>query len=542
MTGIPGDLTDAERRVWEAYRRGEPCDFQGGGLGFSLDWPLPAEGLGADWGPERTVRAEVLARLLVNGPEPEPGRMPALELVGARVVGDLVLRGTRVDAYVDLRGCRLEGRLILNDAVAGTVRLIGCVVAAVRARRLRTDGDLCLTTTRVADGVVLIDARIGTDLVLHGSRIGRLRDGRSVSGDGLQVERDLSAHNGFHASGTVSLRSARIGGRATFFGARLDAPEGLDSRGYRHLAFDGAAMFVEQSLHMSDRFHATGSIRLNDARIGDGCVFSNAHMLEDPDEALAMWRVQARTLHLDIAPRPVGRILLSGAQLGSLTDVPGTWPGRGRTSIGGMTYAVLRTSQPIPLRERLAWLADATPEYEPQPYEQLAAAFRASGQDEDARGVLLAKQRRNRETLRWPGRVWGVVQDVAIGYGYRPTRALLLAARADRGRHGGVLGRPAEPAQGGRGTALERLLLHAGPAAPGGVVRAGERVGSGRLGAMGGVHARGARVGAGGCGGGRRDPGAQPRVTDTPRAGGRHLPAHRPQVGETQPKPRRGRR
>jgi hypothetical protein len=134
--------------------------------------------------------------------------------------------------------------------------------------------------------------------------------------------------------------------------------------------------------------------------------------------------VTARALSMVITPTPQGRILLSGSQFGALTDTPDTWPDAARIALGGMTYSVLRSTRPMSLAQRLEWLANATPDYEPQPYEQLAAAYRASGQDEEARSVLLAKQRRNRETLRLPGRTWGYVQDAAIGYGYRPTRAL----------------------------------------------------------------------------------------------------------------------
>src|SRR5262249_7467924 len=46
------------------------------------------------------------------------------------------------------------------------------------------------------------------------------------------------------------------------------------------------------------------------------------------------------------------------------------------------------------------------------------------GQDSDARTVLLAKHRIRRRQLNRPARLWGYLQDAAVGYGYRPTRAL----------------------------------------------------------------------------------------------------------------------
>jgi hypothetical protein len=94
----------------------------------------------------------------------------------------------------------------------------------------------------------------------------------------------------------------------------------------------------------------------------------------------------------------------------------------------GFTYGSLSPEGPFPLRERIAWLAAATPEYSPEPYEHLAAALRVSGEDSDAREVLLAKQRRRRETLPVAGKLWGYLQEIMVGYGYRPGRAAVWMA------------------------------------------------------------------------------------------------------------------
>jgi hypothetical protein len=65
--------------------------------------------------------------------------------------------------------------------------------------------------------------------------------------------------------------------------------------------------------------------------------------------------------------------------------------------------------------------------YLPQPYEQLAEAYRRAGDDSAARRIQLAKYRqRNRVTSwrRWYSKLWNVLQDGVIGYGYAPLRAL----------------------------------------------------------------------------------------------------------------------
>jgi hypothetical protein len=85
-------------------------------------------------------------------------------------------------------------------------------------------------------------------------------------------------------------------------------------------------------------------------------------------------------------------------------------------------------TSPLPAANRLPWLARDSGGYQPQPYEQLAAAYRRMGHDADARSVLLAKQRRRRRTLPAPMRIWGCLQDWVVGYGYRPQRAALWLA------------------------------------------------------------------------------------------------------------------
>jgi hypothetical protein len=72
------DLTPAERRVWRAFPRGGEVDFRPDGE------VEPADGDDGDWGPARTVRADVLRALLLGG-APEPGQVAALRLVGARI-------------------------------------------------------------------------------------------------------------------------------------------------------------------------------------------------------------------------------------------------------------------------------------------------------------------------------------------------------------------------------------------------------------------------------------------------------------------------
>jgi hypothetical protein len=72
---------------------------------------------------------------------------------------------------------------------------------------------------------------------------------------------------------------------------------------------------------------------------------------------------------------------------------------------------------------RLRWLAREEEGYLPQPYEQLAAVYRRAGQDDDARKVAIAKQRRRRKTLISAGKVWNSLLNWTVGYGYQTWKA-----------------------------------------------------------------------------------------------------------------------
>ena len=128
----------------------------------------------------------------------------------------------------------------------------------------------------------------------------------------------------------------------------------------------------------------------------------------------------------------IGSVHLASAQVKELHDTPGRQTPQ--MFLDGFIYESLK---PQEASGRLKWLAhtkaDDCDDYQAQPYEQLAAYYRRLGHDEEARRVLLAKQRRRRKTLRPFGKLTGYLLDGIVGYGYRPGRAftwlvVLLAA------------------------------------------------------------------------------------------------------------------
>ncbi|WP_324783698.1 oxidoreductase [Streptomyces sp. H51] len=431
---LPGDLSAVEAGMWQAFRNGSMYDLSSGDA--VVDDPHG----GHPWGPERTVRARVVCWLLLDGPPALAGRVSSLKLSGVRISGTLDLAGGTVVPYVEMRGCRFERDVLLPEARFTTVRLIDCSVPRLEAARVHTEGDLHLPRCRFRGGVRLTDARIGTDLMLNQAVVHRDRSGRSIAGDGLSVGQDLQAEL-LESHGELSLRGAKIGVSLSLRGARLANPAA-------RLALNAPQLTVERTLYLTpagvgspllsgttpergtriQRFECLGGVRLDDGRFGDAVDLERARFVFTDDQELSLRRVQTPELRfLGEAPAR-GKVVLSGARVVNLVDRASAWPGPGNLQMGGFTYEALVPRGPFPLAERLDWVSAATAEYNPEPYERLASVLRAGGEDEDAREVLLAKQRRRRETLPPAAKLWGYAQDWTVAYGYRPGRAAVWMA------------------------------------------------------------------------------------------------------------------
>src|ERR1700761_4337533 len=107
---------------------------------------------------------------------------------------------------------------------------------------------------------------------------------------------------------------------------------------------------------------------------------------------------------------------LSHLKVGALTAHPDSTPKGIR--VAELTYDTLTSM--LPAEQRIRWITSTRSGYLPQPYEQLAASYRRLGHDADARTVMLAKERHRHAGLSLPSRLWGYLQEVTIGYGYRP--------------------------------------------------------------------------------------------------------------------------
>ncbi|MFH8463790.1 oxidoreductase [Streptomyces sp. NPDC017991] len=406
------DLTPPERAVWDAFPEGRLVDLRSGA-------PEEDDAVGGRaWGPERTVRAEVLAALLLGANSVRPGAVAALNLAGARVVGRLDLAGGDIAHTVHLALCRLEEAVNLRGSATRTIRMTHCHVLDINAQMARIEGRFDLRGTTLRGGrLALTNAHVSGELVLTGATLEA--DGKwALFAGGLVAEGAVFCRGGFTARGGLRLLGAQLSGGLFLDGARLENPEG------EALIADTATV---TNLELTDGFSTSGTVRLRGAHITNRLSLRGA-ALGEPGAALDLARLQVAELDLTPATAPPGGIDLRSARVEVLRD---NETGRtARLRLEGLAYTSLHADDAPPAgpgervgaARRVEWIR-RSPGYSPQPYEQLAGWYRLIGHDDDARLVLLQKQRHRRGTLHPVARIWGRVFDATVGYGYRPWRA-----------------------------------------------------------------------------------------------------------------------
>jgi hypothetical protein len=386
------DLSEPERRLWAAYPTGERVDVAAAA--------------------DRTVRAEVIARLLLGARAPKPGRVPAVRLRGARIAGRLDVSGGTVGCELRLERCELAEVPDFSNAQARQIRLNDCVLPGFDGGGLRTDGYLSLSGSFVNGQVKLVRARITGGFRMNGTKITNPGDWGLFAG-ALTVEAGTYWRKA-EIIGGARLTGARMGGGFFLYGATLHAP-GKD-------ALDGGNMLVEDAMECSRGFSAAGSIKLRGARVSGTLSFDQATVHAPGRRAMQLSHMQVDELILALTA-VTGEVTLVYSRVGVLLDGPRNWAAELR--LNGLTYESLRGGAPA---DRLDWVNRDPRGFHAQPYEQLAAWYRGGGHEILARRAQLAKLRARRATQGWTARMWSRLLDVTVGYGYRPSRAALWFA------------------------------------------------------------------------------------------------------------------
>ncbi|GAA4991727.1 oxidoreductase [Streptomyces hyderabadensis] len=439
------ELNAHERRLWDAFPQGRRVDVS--------DAPDPA----APAAP--VIRSDVIAALLLGAhAEPTPGDRPALRLTGAHITGRLDLGFTDVAAPVHLTDCRFDEapllpgartrQLVMTDCtlpglVADTAQIDGRLVLArcrltgpLNLNRTQINGDLDLRDTAVGfpegEAISAVHAHVGGDALctnlavkgsfrLSGASIDgefdlegaalRAPGGHALDAYHVRITEDFTCHPGFSAEGRIILSGATVAAAIGFCGARLSNPGDI--------ALEAVDVTVARNFDLGLGLTVDGAVKLDGTHVGTELSFRDTELTHPDGTALSLRATQARETDLRTRGPIHGAVDARNARLGTLHDAQDTWPTDLR--LAEATYDAL--AAPLPAAERVRWIRRTTDGYLPQPYEQLAATYRRLGHEDEARTVLLAKQRHRRTTLPPHIRLWGHVQDLCVGYGYRPLRA-----------------------------------------------------------------------------------------------------------------------
>ena len=256
----------------------------------------PAGGEG--WGPDRQVRAEVLAALLCGAVEVEPGQAGEIHLDRARVIGKLKFPGATFKHRLRLSECYIADGIDLSEATTRTLDLRGCHVGAIRLDRAKINGAFSLRGAHL-DG----------------------KGGPALAADGLTVTADMFCDDGFQADGEIRLLGASIGGQLNLSGAHLDGKDGP--------ALNAQGSPSPRSMFCVDGFQADGEIRLLGASIGGQLDLSGAHLDGKDGPALT---AQGLTVTADMfcgeGFQADGEIRLLGASIGGQLNLQRRAPGR----------------------------------------------------------------------------------------------------------------------------------------------------------------------------------------------------------------------
>lgn len=211
--------------------------------------------------------------------------------------------------------------------------------------------------------------------------------GPTLNANTLRVGQNMRLSGQFTGSG--------IGGAVCLLGAHIDGQldcSGAELRNDSGPALDAQGMQVGQHVFLRFGFTATGG--------GEGVT-------------LNLKAVQVRgQFQFQFAPPRLKH-----------KDDP-----HHRLEVDGLTYDGV--PKRISAEDWLRLLREGTPEYAAQPYQQLAAAYQALGDDRQARQILIAQRddQLARGLTGWAERRWGQITKVTLGYGYQPWRALWFLA------------------------------------------------------------------------------------------------------------------
>lgn len=306
------------------------------------DGELPSEG-----NDTRSIRAGIIRYLMLGGCDGLRCHEKGVQISGAWVSDRLDLDNCDSVRALDLKNCRFTKVVALMGA---------------NLRAICLDGSHCI----------------------------------GIEADGLQLQADLNLRQGFQTKGKVRLPGAEIGGNLDCDAATFDETGGVA------LFADG--LKVGGDIFLSDKFNSSGEVSFFGAEIGGNfeCIDSTFRNMQGVALNASHTKVVGDFIWTE-GTESVGSVNLERATCGRLVDDWSDWPKvKNSLELDGFTYKAIRGDCAVDAETRLKWLAldDLRAGFRPQPYQHLAKVLREMGHAEDARRVMVAKERLQRADAR----------------------------------------------------------------------------------------------------------------------------------------------
>lgn len=299
----PKEWTDPERKLREGALAETETDLGGGD---------PRQG--ESWGPDRTVRASAVRRLLTD-PELAP-KIIRLRLKGARIEGKLDFEAATLHGTLELTGCHISEVVNLEQATAPAIYLKDCYLAGLTASQLHTVNNLFLTGS-TCDFAELLGAQIEGQLSLVGATFPG-EDARipTLALDGISVGAD-AFFDGMTVTGSTHLIGAKIDGQLRFGGATMNCRGGF--------ALRAMELQSPEDVFFGEGFSADGAVELTGANIGGFLQFGQA-TFRNPGQtpALDLSRIHIKQdLTFADSFEAEGLVRLAGATINGQLDAKG---------------------------------------------------------------------------------------------------------------------------------------------------------------------------------------------------------------------------
>ncbi|MDD7965499.1 hypothetical protein [Actinomycetospora lemnae] len=403
------------------------------GSAVLLSKEFRAHGSGKD-GAVGLTGAHIIEMLSCEGVELVNECGPAISAPGLQVGSDVILlgftaHGSGENGAVRLPGANIAGQLNCQDAelvndsgpalLADGIQVTRDVILqGVRARGVGENGAVRLSGARITGQLNCRSAEVVND------------SGPALTADGLKVSQLVAMDCGFTARGSgekgaVRLLGAHIDGQLICRGAELVNDSGPA------LTADGLQVSREVALDSGFSAHGSGqdgAVRLLSAHITGQLNCQGAEMVNKSGPALVADGIHVSGGSILDGGFPghggCGAVIsLRGAKLETLR-LDGSTESTEQWNLDGATYTGI--PRPDDVRWWLTLLGSRTPGYAAQPYQQLAAAYRAAGHDRDVRDILIAQRRDqiHRGRLSWSEKAWATFTGWMLGYGWKPWRAL----------------------------------------------------------------------------------------------------------------------